>query len=90
MEDKDKDTENKARNQTESAVDLMQKPEIDADRFFKLFDSSVQGLRQCRLISAAFELGVFKALEVPLSAGALAEKIGCDPALMPHFCEGPA
>lgn len=87
MEDKDKDKENKARNQTESPVDLMQKPEIDADRFFKLFDSSVQGLRQCRLISAAFELGVFKALEVPLSAGALAEKIGCDPALMPHFCE---
>ena len=33
MEDKDKDKENKARNQTESPVDLMQKPEIDADRF---------------------------------------------------------
>ena len=65
----------------------MQKPEVDADRFFKLVDSSVRGLRECRLIAAAFELGVFEALKVPLSAGVLAEKLGCDPVLMPHFCE---
>jgi len=65
----------------------MQKPEVDADRFFKLVDSSVRGLRECRLIAAAFELGVFEALKVPLSAGVLAAKLGCDPVLMPHFCE---
>jgi len=79
--------ENKAQNQTGTSIDLMQKPEVDADRFFKLVDSSVQGLRECRLIAAAFELGVFEALKVPLSAGVLAEKLGCDPVLMPHFCE---
>ncbi len=79
--------DNKAQNQTESFFDLLQKPEIDSDRFFKLVDSSIQGLRECRLISAAFELGVFEALKVPMSAGALAEKLGCDPVLMPHFCE---
>lgn len=71
----------------ESNIDLMQKPEINADQFFKIFDSSIQGLRQCKLISAAFELGVFEALKVPLSAEILAEKLGCDPLLMPHFCE---
>lgn len=71
----------------ESGSDLMQKPEINADQFFKIFDSSVQGVRQCKLISAAFDLGVFEALGVPLSAGALSEKLGCDPVLMPHFCE---
>ncbi|KKG09511.1 SAM-dependent methlyltransferase [Methanosarcina sp. 2.H.A.1B.4] len=79
--------ENKAKNQTETSVDLMQKPLVDADRFFKLVDSSVQGLRECKLIAAAFELGVFEALKVPLSAGVLAKKLGCDPVLMPHFCE---
>lgn len=79
--------ENKAQNQTETPVDLMQKPEIDADRFFKLVDSSVRGLKECRLIAAAFELGVFEALKIPLSTGVLAEKLGCDPVLMPHFCE---
>ncbi len=79
--------ENKAQNQNETSVDLMQKPEVDAERFFKLVDSSVRGLRECRLIAAAFELGVFEALKVPLSAGVLAEKLGCDPVLMPHFCE---
>jgi precorrin-6B methylase 2 len=78
-------TEN--RFEKETGIDLMQKPEIDADRLFKIFDSSVQGLRECRLIAAAFELGVFEALKVPMSAGALAEKLGCDPVLMPHFCE---
>lgn len=87
MEDKASDMENKDQNQTESPVDLMQKPEIDADRFFKIFDTSIQGLRECRLISAAFELGVFEALKVPMSAGDLAEKLDCDPVLMPHFCE---
>lgn len=80
-------TENRTEKETETSVDLMQKPEVDADRFFKLVDSSVRGLRECRLIAAAFELGVFEALKVPLSAGLLAEKLGCDPALMPHFCE---
>jgi len=78
-------TEN--RFEKETGIDLMQKPEVDANRLFKIFDSSVQGLRECRLIAAAFELGVFEALKVPLSAGALAEKLGCDPVLMPHFCE---
>jgi len=79
--------ENKAQNQTESFFDLLEKPDVDPDRFFKLVDSSVQGLRECRLIAAAVELGVFEALKVPLSAGVLAEKLGCDPVLMPHFCE---
>ncbi len=87
MENKANGVGNKSQNQTEIPVDLMQKPEIDADRFFKLFDSSIQGLRECRLIAAAFELGAFEALKVPLSTGALAEKLGCDPLLMPHFCE---
>ena len=68
-------------------ADLMQEPEVEADRLFKLLDSSIQGLRECRLIATAFELGVFEALKVPLSAGSLAEKLGCDPILMPHFCE---
>jgi precorrin-6B methylase 2 len=68
-------------------TDLMQKPEVEADRFFKLLDSSIQGLRECRLIATALELGVFEALKVPLSAGTLAEKLGCNPILMPHFCD---
>lgn len=71
----------------EKVADLMQKPEIDSDRFFKLIDSSIQGLREYRLIVSALELGVFEALKTPLSAGTLAEKLGCDPALMPLFCE---
>ncbi len=69
------------------AAYLMQKPEIDAYRLFKLLDCSAQGLKECRLIATAFELGVFEALKVPLSADVLAEKLGCDPGLMPHFCE---
>lgn len=83
------DVESKAQNEDKkgTAVNLMQKPEVDADHLFKLLDSSVQGLRECRLIATAFELGVFEALKVPLSAGTLAEKLGCDPVLMPHFCE---
>jgi hypothetical protein len=81
------ETENKTHINKEIAIDLMQKPEIDSDRFFKLIDSSVQGSRECRLISSAFELGVFETLKIPLSAGTLAEKLGCDPVLMPHFCE---
>lgn len=68
-------------------TDLMQKPEVEADRLFKLLDSSVQGLRECRLIATALELGVFEALKVPLSAVTLAEKLGCNPILMPHFCD---
>jgi SAM-dependent methyltransferase len=65
----------------------VKKPEVDSDLFFKLINTSIQGLKECRLIAAAFELGVFEALKVPLSAGSLAEKLGCDPVLMPHFCE---
>jgi len=80
------DMESKA-EKNRLVADLMQKPEVEADRLFKLLDSSVQGLRECRLIATAFELGVFEALKVPLSAGVLAEKLGCDPILMPHFCE---
>ncbi len=83
--------ENEAGNKTETkkeiAADLMQKPEVDSDRFFKLIDSSIQGSRECWLISSAFELGVFETLRIPLPAGTLAEKLGCDPVLMPHFCE---
>lgn len=71
----------------EKALYLMQEPEVDSGRFFKLVESSIQGLREYRLIVSAFELGVFEALKTPLSAGALAEKLGCDPALMPLFCE---
>jgi SAM-dependent methyltransferase len=78
-------TEN--RFEKETGIDLMQKPEVNADQFFKIFDSSIQGVRQCKLISAAFELGVFEALRVPQSAGDLAKKLGCDPVLMPYFCE---
>jgi len=74
-------------NEPEKAAELMQKPEVDSDRFFKLIDSSIQGLREYRLIVSALKLGVFEALKTPLSAGALAEKLGCDPGLMPHFCE---
>jgi SAM-dependent methyltransferase len=77
----------KNKNEPEKTAELMQKPEIDSDRFFKLIDSSIQGLKEYRLIVSALELGVFEALKAPLSAVALAEKLGCDPALMPHFCE---
>lgn len=83
------DMKSKLQNESKkgATVDLMQKPEADSDRLFKLLDSSVQGLRECRLIATAFEIGVFEALKIPLSAGALAEKLGCDRVLMPHFCE---
>lgn len=67
--------------------DLVQRPEVEADGLFKFLDSSIQGLRECRLIATAFELGVFEALKVPLSSGTLAEKLGCSPVLMPHFCD---
>jgi hypothetical protein len=71
----------------EKAKDLMQKPEVDSDRFFKLIDTSVQGLRECRLLFSAFEIGIFEALKVPLTAKVLAEKLDCDPVIMPHFCK---
>lgn len=79
----------KLKNEEEAGkiLDLMQKPEIDFDRFFKFMDSSIQGLKEYRLIVSALELGVFEALKSPLSAEDLAEKLGCDPLLMPHFCE---
>lgn len=70
----------------ERVFDLMQKPEVDADSLFKLLDSSIQGLRECRLIFTALELGLFEALKAPLSAETLAEKLGCSPVVMPHFC----
>ncbi|MDD3874010.1 MAG: methyltransferase [Methanosarcina sp.] len=72
---------------SEKFVGLLQKPEIDSDSFFKLIDSSIQGLREYRLLVSALDLGVFEALKTPLSARDLAEKLGCDPVLMPHFCE---
>lgn len=75
------------KNEPEKAAELMQRPEIDSDRFFKLIDSSIKGLKEYRLIVSALELGVFESLKAPLSAVALAEKLGCDPVLMPHFCE---
>lgn len=77
----------KNKNEPEKAAELMQKPEVDSDRFFKLIDSSIQGLKEYRLIVSALELGVFEELTTPLSAMNLAEKLGCDPLLMPHFCE---
>ena len=73
-------------NGTGKAAELMQKPEINSDRFFKLIDSSIQGLKEYKLIISALELGMFEALKTPLSARDLAEKLGCDPLLMPHFC----
>ncbi len=83
------DTSVKLKNEEEAGkiLDLMQKPEIDFDRFFKFIDSSIQGLKEYKLIVSALELGVFEALKSPLSAEELAEKLGCDPLLMPHFCE---
>ncbi len=77
----------KNENEPEKVTELLQKPEIDSDRFFKLIDSSIQGLREYRMIVSALELGVFESLKTPLSATNLAEKLGCDPVLMPHFCE---
>lgn len=74
-------------NEPEKVAELLQKPEIDSDRFFKLIDSSIQGLREYRMIVSALELGVFESLKTPLSASNLAEKLGCDTVLMPHFCE---
>ena len=74
-------------NGTGKNPDLLQKPEIDSDRFFKLISSSIQGLREYRLIVSALELGVFEALKTPLPAADLAERLECDPGLMSHFCE---
>ena len=65
----------------------METPAPGADRFFKLMDDSIRGLREYRLIETALELGFFEALKTPLQAGELAEKLGCDPVLVPHFCE---
>lgn len=39
------------------------------------------------MIAAAFELGVFEALRTPMSAEALANKLGSNSALMPAFCK---
>ncbi|AKB51428.1 hypothetical protein MSBRW_2175 [Methanosarcina barkeri str. Wiesmoor] len=77
----------KNEEETRKILDLMQKPEIDFDCFFKFIDSSIQGLKEYKLIVSALELGVFEALKSPLSAEELAEKLGCDPLLMPYFCE---
>jgi precorrin-6B methylase 2 len=83
----DNRVEFKNKNEPQKAAELMQTPEIDSDHFFKLIDSSIKGLKEYRLIVSALEFGVFEALKAPLSAVSLAEKLGCDPALMPHFCE---
>lgn len=68
-------------------TDLMETPKTDANSFFQLMENSIQGLRQCRIIYTAIELGVFDALKTPLSAGDLAIKLNCNSVLMPHFCE---
>ena len=67
--------------------DIMETPAAGADRFFKLMDGSIKGLKEYRLIETALELEVFEALKTPLQARELAEKLGCDPMLVPHFCE---
>ncbi|MCQ1535312.1 SAM-dependent methyltransferase [Methanosarcina sp. KYL-1] len=67
--------------------ELMETPSVGADRFFKIMDDSIRGLKEYRLIVTALELEVFEALKTPLQAGELAEKLGCDPVLVPHFCE---
>ncbi|WP_440957092.1 methyltransferase [Methanosarcina sp. Mfa9] len=67
--------------------DIMDTPAPGADRFFKLMDDSIRGLKEYRLIETALELEVFEALRTPLQAGDIAEKLSCDPVLVPHFCE---
>ena len=67
--------------------ELMDTPAMGVDRFVKTMENSTRGLKEYRLIFTALELEVFEALKTPLQAGELAEKIGLDPVLTPHFCE---
>jgi precorrin-6B methylase 2 len=67
--------------------ELMDTPAVGVDRFVKTMENSTRGLKEYRLIFTALELEVFEALKTPLQAGELAEKIGLDPVLTPHFCE---
>jgi len=67
--------------------ELMDTPTVGVDRFVKTMENSTRGLKEYRLIFTALELEVFEALKVPLQAGELAEKMGLDPVLVPHFCE---
>lgn len=87
QKEKKSEFEMQTENENEKPVDLMLIPEVDPDRFFKLMDSSIQGLRQYKLIATAYELGIFKVLRTPMSAEALAYKLGCNPELMPAFCK---
>lgn len=68
-------------------ADIMQKPDLSPDQLYKCIDRSMEGLKESWLIFSAFELGVFEVLKTPESAEVLAGKLGCDPALMPIFCE---
>ncbi|AKB57833.1 methyltransferase [Methanosarcina barkeri] len=67
--------------------ELMDTPAVGVDRFVKTMENSTRGLKEYRLIFTALELEVFEALKTPFQAGELAEKIGLDPVLTPHFCE---
>lgn len=67
--------------------ELMDIPTVGVDRFVKTMENSTRGLKEYRLIFTALELEVFEALKTPLQAGELAEKIGLDSVLVPHFCE---
>lgn len=67
--------------------ELMDTPAVGVDRFVKTMENSTRGLKEYRLIFTALELEVFEALKTPLQAGELAEKMGLDPVLTPHFCE---
>ncbi len=87
QKEKKSEFEMQTENENEKPVDIMLIPEVDPDRFFKLMNSSIQGLRQYKLIATAYELGIFKVLRTPMSAEALAYKLGCNPELMPVFCK---
>jgi len=67
--------------------ELMETPAVGADRLIKTMENSTRGLKEYRLIVTALELEVFEALKTPLQTGELAEKMGLDPVLVPHFCE---
>ncbi|HIH95766.1 TPA: SAM-dependent methyltransferase [Methanosarcina acetivorans] len=67
--------------------ELMETPDVDVDRLVKTMENSTRGLKEYRLLVTALELEVFEALKTPLRAGELAEKMGLDRVLVPHFCE---
>jgi len=70
-----------------TTTNLMERPKVDSDPFFKLMEEASAGFRKFQLLSTAFELGVFEALKTPLGAVPLAKKLGCEPTLLPYFCE---